>query len=296
VTRILPAHEQHYPDKLLTHRIEEYVFDDGRPPTTNRAYAQRVTGAQVVAAFDVASGGHPTSIDVRYYVATCFHESGLGTNEWDTEVATQSSPQGFVSVGAYQIGREEALRFGFALEDMLELDKATVCMVSLAEANRRALRAYANLPPVVPDPDYTDPSGAVWIGGSMRAYLAIAHNHGLGYAKQTILKYGIDWTSYKQRNPADKIVSHGYGEDCVTGGPYYPGEAFDLSSGPRTLELRHPFMTGHDVAELQRFLKIDTDGVFGFATAAAVRAFQHAHGLVDDEIVGPKTWSALYKT
>lgn len=290
MTRIVPAHEQRYPDKLLPHRLEEYVFDDGRPPTQNRAFAARVTGDQVLAAVD-ASGANG-NIDPRYYVGTCFHESGC-ENEWDTEIATASCIPGFVSVGAYQIGREEALRFGFALDDMLDLTKATNCMIMLAEANRRAIRAYANLTPNVPDPDYTDPSGHVWTAGSMRAYLAIAHNHGVGYAKQTILAHGIDWAAYKARNPADKIVSHGYGEDCVTGGPQWPTRTAPVLLGSRELKLAHPFMIGPDVAELQRHLKISADSTFGPQTEKAVIAFQKTHGIVPSGVVDKTTATQL---
>jgi hypothetical protein len=221
MTFILPSHEQIWPTKLLTRRLEEYVRD-GIVPSTDRASALRVTGVQVLAtvlAQQVDLG--PPNIDPRYYVGTCFHESGC-SNEWDTEIATASSPNGFQSVGAYQIGEEEAQTYGFQLIDMLDLAKATVCMIKLAEHNRSALRKFAGFDDTASDPDYADLQGVVWKGGTMRAYLAIAHNHGLGYAQKTIKTYGMDWGRYQARNPTDNIVQHLYGEDCVTGGPFYP--------------------------------------------------------------------------
>lgn len=56
--------------------------------------------------------------------------------------------------------------------------------------------------------------------------------------------------------------------------------------------------SGPDVLYLQTLLSsvgdpIDADGAFGPKTAAAVKAFQKAHGLTADGVVGPKTWTAL---
>jgi hypothetical protein len=52
--------------------------------------------------------------------------------------------------------------------------------------------------------------------------------------------------------------------------------------------------TGDVVRQLQTALQLaPADGVFGPGTEAAVRAFQRAHGLVPDGIVGPKCWAAL---
>ena len=57
----------------------------------------------------------------------------------------------------------------------------------------------------------------------------------------------------------------------------------------------------HPVQTLQYLLRarghnLTVDGIFGPATAAAVRAFQQQEGLAVDGIVGPVTWSALIIT
>jgi peptidoglycan hydrolase-like protein with peptidoglycan-binding domain len=51
--------------------------------------------------------------------------------------------------------------------------------------------------------------------------------------------------------------------------------------------------TGPDVVDLQNRLGIAADGKFGPGTRKAVEAFQKAHGLKKDGIVGPNTWAAL---
>jgi putative chitinase len=51
---------------------------------------------------------------------------------------------------------------------------------------------------------------------------------------------------------------------------------------------------GEDVKKLQEKLGVETAGVFGPKTEAAVKAWQKANGLKDDGIVGPTTWGRLF--
>jgi N-acetyl-anhydromuramyl-L-alanine amidase AmpD len=64
------------------------------------------------------------------------------------------------------------------------------------------------------------------------------------------------------------------------------------SSGTRPT-LRRGAPKSEDVVALQTKLGIKADGLFGAGTEAAVRAFQRAHDVVPDGIVGPKTWALL---
>ena len=50
---------------------------------------------------------------------------------------------------------------------------------------------------------------------------------------------------------------------------------------------------GDRVEKVQRWLRLDADGVFGKDTKRAVKAWQRRHGLTVDGVVGPQTWRAL---
>jgi len=50
---------------------------------------------------------------------------------------------------------------------------------------------------------------------------------------------------------------------------------------------------GKEVKELQEFLGIGADGIFGKGTESAVKEFQKTNGLTVDGIVGPSTWDAM---
>lgn len=68
----------------------------------------------------------------------------------------------------------------------------------------------------------------------------------------------------------------------------------------RQIRLTWPNMTGPDVKRLQRLLRrrglpVIADAIYGRDTRAAVMWYQRQHGLAEDGVVGPKTWTSLTK-
>ena len=65
------------------------------------------------------------------------------------------------------------------------------------------------------------------------------------------------------------------------------------AGGKKSREVLAAGSEGASVRELQRAIGADVDGAFGPRTERAVRKFQRQNNLVEDGIVGEKTWVAL---
>ncbi len=86
-----------------------------------------------------------------------------------------------------------------------------------------------------------------------------------------------------------KALGNGRGESLKEQKPYKPlvySVLKEGSKGPLVKTLQ---------AKLSCFYQIQVDGVFGPETTKVVRAFQQRERLIDDGIVGPRTWSALLR-
>jgi peptidoglycan hydrolase-like protein with peptidoglycan-binding domain len=65
------------------------------------------------------------------------------------------------------------------------------------------------------------------------------------------------------------------------------------ASGLAVIELQRRLNQWISAAKPVGLGPLAVDGIFGPRTAAAVRAYQRAHGLAVDGIVGPHTWGRL---
>jgi N-acetylmuramoyl-L-alanine amidase len=84
----------------------------------------------------------------------------------------------------------------------------------------------------------------------------------------------------------------------IPGIQYTTGAPVDNAPTPDIVFLTDPFMAGQKVAAIQQALlnkgfEVIVDGKYGPGTAAVVKAFQSAHGLVPDGEVGPQTATLL---
>lgn len=136
-----------------------------------------------------------TSIPAPFYLGVVSHESGFKLDAQTPESG------GRVSLGLFQILAGEVNQSYSTAAFLNSLDAQAELMVRRTEANRARLRDAAGLAPGDPDP---------W---DMGAYLALAHNQGIGAALETVNTYGMDWVAYKARNPGARILA--YGDDCL---------------------------------------------------------------------------------
>lgn len=153
-------------------------------------------------------------IPAKYGLGTAQHESSFTLNEVDTEES------GGVSKGVYQLSEGEAADAGFPQANLLGLEDATAVFCILCESRLDSIIKAARL-------DEKNLPMDVW------AYLALAHNQGLYAAVKSIQRYGLNWATYKQRNP--QLAGMGrYGDDVISGGSHWTEE---LDSAPRKATL-----------------------------------------------------------
>lgn len=106
------------------------------------------------------------------------------------------------------------------------------------------------------------------------------------------------WRPYTGVNPHDHHVHVSVRQSAKF---YDDKSAWDLGVAneplPGSVHHDHPVLRrgsrGSDVSRVQYLVGITTDGVFGAGTKDAVEAFQEAHSLVADGVVGPQTWKVF---
>ena len=92
-------------------------------------------------------------------------------------------------------------------------------------------------------------------------------------------------------SPVTPLVSAAAGPDVAIAAGSSPDGAGHAASA-----LLSRGAVGDAVAQVQRRLGVDDDGIFGPITERAVRRFQAAHGLAPTGVVDAATWSAIFRS
>ena len=151
----------------------------------------RVTPQEVADAWRLRS-----SIPAQYIVGTADHETDFTINERDTE------PNGYISIGIFQLSQDEAASIGLPNANLLTLEDSCDVMAKIADKRMALILSAANL--TAPTPD-------CWF------YLALCHNQGWGACHKTICAHGLDAAAWTARNPQLAQAAR-YFNDCMTGG------------------------------------------------------------------------------
>ncbi len=165
----------------------------------------RVAPSDVVTAWVAVTARIPAT----FALGVAQHETDLRTDEEDTET------DGTVTTGIFQLTRSEAVRALRPAADLTDLAESCAVFATIMESNLDALRDAAGL---------SDDAAFFARGGA--AYLAWSHNAGLGQARTSIQRYGLDWSALKARAQNGYMVQRmePYGDDCLTGGRYWTSE------------------------------------------------------------------------
>jgi N-acetylmuramoyl-L-alanine amidase len=154
--------------------------------------------------------------------------------------------------------------------------------------------------------DALETEGWRWFGPKDRPHFDYVGGGTKDIRQAAILAFQVLWDRH---NPGDSINDGGfYGpqtEDRLNRSPVNGFGGFTptplTGATPRVLELQTPLMKGDDVIQVQKALikagfnlgENGADGLYGMATANAVKQFQQQGGLTVDGRVGPATRKAL---
>ena len=106
---------------------------------------------------------------------------------------------------------------------------------------------------------------------------------------------GLYRTGYYEgfgKTPAERVANHLRSlTKAIAAADKAPMPIVPMATLPTTVRRGS---RGEAVKLLQRELRLAADGIFGAITDAALRVYQHDHGLLMDGVCGPKTWAVLF--